>query len=312
MNIDYPIATETTLGVGKIGQGLEVDGSGNLIAEIATLGDVGFGSLGGIIHGAGLSVNDGVANILNIDKTDVDLSEVTLADVGVLGVFSLGTGLTNVGDAVDVLIASDTDFGICKGDEITLEVVAGTLQVIGVLTAPTLDASASVFGNMQIGLHLLDGGSGIVNAEKSVSNTTYGVVRSANTSNLSITAGEIDIGTTASKLDTAQNWTAGQTSSLDTLVYGASITPDFSLSNVFELTLTGNTTINAPTNSSNGGTYIFIIKQDGVGSHTVTFNSVYKFNSVPTITTAVNAVDIISIVRLSSTQYVSQHTTDFK
>ena len=87
-------------------------------------------------------------------------------------------------------------------------------------------------------------------------------------------------------------------SELDVDTYAASYTPDFDGGNVKQVTLTGNITINNPTNIEAGATYLFILKQDATGSRTVSFGTSYKFPSgtAPTLSTGANAVDILSFV----------------
>ena len=74
-------------------------------------------------------------------------------------------------------------------------------------------------------------------------------------------------------------------------------TPNCCNSNVHRLTLTSNTTIAAPTNALSGQVMNFIIKQDGTGNWTVTWNSVFKFPSgtAPTITAAAGSVDVVTM-----------------
>jgi hypothetical protein len=78
----------------------------------------------------------------------------------------------------------------------------------------------------------------------------------------------------------------------------ATIATDCSQSNVFTVILGGNRTLGAPTNGVAGGTYIWLIAQDGAGNRTLAFNSAFKFPGGvdPTLTTTANAVDIISAV----------------
>ena len=61
--------------------------------------------------------------------------------------------------------------------------------------------------------------------------------------------------------------------------------------------LTENITINAPINALSGQVMNFIIKQNGTGGYTVTWNSIFKFPgaTVPTITATANAVDVVTM-----------------
>jgi len=73
---------------------------------------------------------------------------------------------------------------------------------------------------------------------------------------------------------------------------------DCSLSNVFEITLTTDVS-NISFVNATIGSYIFIIKQDAVGSHTVSFPTslCYAINgTLPTITATAGAIDIIGVL----------------
>lgn len=80
-----------------------------------------------------------------------------------------------------------------------------------------------------------------------------------------------------------------------TLTDGATINWDTSAIQVAQVTLGGNRTFAAPTNLIDGGFYALIIIQDGTGSRTATFNSVFKFTggTAPTLTTTASARDIL-------------------
>ncbi len=74
---------------------------------------------------------------------------------------------------------------------------------------------------------------------------------------------------------------------------------DASESNVFDLTLNAaSMTLANPSNLADGGEYTFIIRQDGAGNRVLAFGPNYQFPGgvAPTITTAINSVDIITAV----------------
>jgi len=80
-----------------------------------------------------------------------------------------------------------------------------------------------------------------------------------------------------------------------TLTDGSTIAWDTSIIQVAQVTMAGNRTFAAPTNLIDGAFYALIIIQDGTGSRTATFNSVFKFAAAtaPTLTTTANARDIL-------------------
>ena len=73
------------------------------------------------------------------------------------------------------------------------------------------------------------------------------------------------------------------------------ITLDFGSSNNFEMTLTGNGTLGAPTNASGGQSGAIFILQDGTGSRTLAYNAVFAFagGTAPTLTTAASGQDAL-------------------
>jgi len=86
------------------------------------------------------------------------------------------------------------------------------------------------------------------------------------------------------------------------LTDGATITPDFSDSTNFSVTLGGNRTMANPTNIVPGQSGSIFITQDGTGSRTLSWGSYWDFSTgvAPTLSTAANAVDRVDyIVRTS-------------
>lgn len=95
----------------------------------------------------------------------------------------------------------------------------------------------------------------------------------------------------------------GVASTITTLTDGATITPDFSASNNFTVTLGGNRTLANPTNLVAGQSGSIFIVQDGSGSKTLAYGSFYDFagGTAPTLTTTAGAVDRIDYIVRSST-----------
>ena len=82
---------------------------------------------------------------------------------------------------------------------------------------------------------------------------------------------------------------------ITTLTDAASIAVDFALGNNFLVTIGGNRTLAAPTNAVAGQTGQIYVIQDGTGSRTLSYNSVYQFVSgaAPTLSTGAADVDIL-------------------
>jgi hypothetical protein len=81
-----------------------------------------------------------------------------------------------------------------------------------------------------------------------------------------------------------------------TLTDGATVNWAVSSAQVAKLTLGGNRTMAAPTGLQNGAFYSLMIIQDGTGSRTLSWNSVFKWNSgvAPTLSTTANSRDIFT------------------
>jgi len=79
-----------------------------------------------------------------------------------------------------------------------------------------------------------------------------------------------------------------------TLTDQATVTWDASTEDVCKLTLGGNRTLAAPTNSTTGQFISILVIQDGTGSRTITWNAVYEFaaDTAPTLTTTANLGDV--------------------
>jgi hypothetical protein len=95
-------------------------------------------------------------------------------------------------------------------------------------------------------------------------------------------------------LTSAQEFTAQQNFNNTTLTFDA--TQDWALTanQVATLTLTANTTFDAPSQMVDGAFYSLIIIQDGTGSRTASWNTVFKWaaGTAPTLTTTAAAKDI--------------------
>ena len=112
------------------------------------------------------------------------------------------------------------------------------------------------------------------------------------------TAAYEDVGYFA-QLAISNVFTAAQGSAITTLTDGATIAWDAGASNVFQVVLDGNRTMAAPTNIVPGYTYIlFVVQDDTTGSRTITWNAVFKWagGTAPTLSTAVDSVDVITFV----------------
>ena len=103
------------------------------------------------------------------------------------------------------------------------------------------------------------------------------------------------VGSGVGKLATAAEWTKTQNFNSTSLSFDATQDWDTAANQVCDLTLTANTTFDAPTNQVDGGFYSITLKQDGTGGWTGSWNAVFHFaaGAAPTLTTTASAVDIL-------------------
>lgn len=100
--------------------------------------------------------------------------------------------------------------------------------------------------------------------------------------------------------------TAGANILQQTLADGATVNWNVALGQIATVTLGGNRTMAAPTNLK-VGTYILHVYQDGTGSRTLTWNSVFKWTAAvaPPLTSAINSHDVFSFVSDGTNLYGS-------
>lgn len=192
-------------------------------------------------------------------------SSLPAASSSTPGVVTTGTNISNSSGTISIPTATASTPGIVQAG-------ANIVSTAGVLSVPT--ASSSVLG---VGSF---------------------------SSDFTVTSGAVTLNASIALLNTQNTWQKAQSYAISALTSAASITPDFSLSNVFTLTAGSNFTLTNPTNVVAGTTYLIIITQDATGGRTITFGANYLFGAgaVKTLSTVAGKRDIISIVALSSTQ----------
>ena len=131
-------------------------------------------------------------------------------------------------------------------------------------------------------------------------------------------AQDSDIGSTiqafdadTAKTDTVQTFTAAQRATITTLTPGATVTPDFSASNNFSLTLGQNTTIANPTNLVAGQSGSIFLVQGSTG-YTGAWGSSWDFTTgtAPTLSAA-SKVDRVDYIVRSGTSIHAVFTADY-
>ena len=103
----------------------------------------------------------------------------------------------------------------------------------------------------------------------------------------------------------AHTYAKAQRSRVETVTVGAAnVTIDLANTNVFNLTLGTNSNLNRPSNITVGQAGTIFVSQDGTGSRTLSYTSVWDFvgGTAPTLTTTASAVDRIDYVVFSTSR----------
>ena len=138
---------------------------------------------------------------------------------------------------------------------------------------------------------------------------------STNTTQIATTAfvvAEIadEVGTTVqafdadtAKTDVAQTYTAAQRAEITAITFNATMTPDFSLSNNFSVTLTGTARIANPTSQVAGQSGSIFVTQDSTGGHVLSWGDsggtsawYWAGGTAPTLSTGANVKDRIDYI----------------
>jgi len=144
---------------------------------------------------------------------------------------------------------------------------------------------------------LVGNGSNVATSVSVTGDVTISNAGATTIANNAVTAAKVDTAGVA-VLATAQEYTRTHNFNATTLTDAASISWDLSQNQVASVTLTDNRTLSNPTNKVDGAVYILIVKQDGTGSRTLSFDSDYKFagGTAPTLTTTASKADILTFV----------------
>ena len=90
------------------------------------------------------------------------------------------------------------------------------------------------------------------------------------------------------------------------LTDAASITWNLQTQQVARVVLAGNRALANPSNKSDGGFYVLVVKQDATGSRTLSYGSDYYFSGgLPALSTAPNSVDILTFFCMDNLMYGS-------
>ena len=116
------------------------------------------------------------------------------------------------------------------------------------------------------------------------------------------------------KKNVATGYTAQHYGVEATLTDAATVAWDVSVAQVAKVTLGGNRTFGAPTNQVAGAYYGLLVTQDGTGSRTGAWNTVFKFPTAtaPTLTTTASAKDFFVFRSDGTNMYLAGKSMDVR
>ena len=150
--------------------------------------------------------------------------------------------------------------GVTAGSYLSANI---TVDAAGIITAISNyspgDASYSAKGFLQVTSGPLSITGGIL-AGVAATSTSYGMVKSADSANISISAGLITTGSNVPNLATTNTFTKAIKSNVISISSPVLVTPDLSNNSIFNITLpsTGSFSILAPTNYTTGAVFDFV------------------------------------------------------
>tara|TARA_R110002167_G_scaffold309654_1_gene514563 strand:- start:62 stop:1396 length:1335 start_codon:yes stop_codon:yes gene_type:complete len=249
---------------------------------------------------------DAVSVLTSVNKVDIAAVSTRVDAVSVL---------TSVNKAaitsINSVIGDGTGFAtVAALASVNTSVVANTTAITSINTVV-----AAVSALTSVNKAAITSVNTVVAAVSALTSVNKAAITSINSAITSINAGTFNtltvttsasiggtlaIGTTAIKKLTVNG---PGLSVIVTLVDAASVTSDFDTAQNFALTLAGNRTLSAPSNVDPGQVGSIFIIQDGTGSRTLAYNTIWKFagGTVPTLSTAAAAIDRLDYIVQTST-----------
>ena len=255
--------------------GLVSSTSGSLTVTGTISGDTVKGNYGSFTNLTGVTTSGTTANFQTI--------------TGAVGVYTTSiSGATITGTAV-------------RATSITGITVVGTTTVSGATITGTAVQATSITGITIIGTTTVSGAT--------ITGTT------GNFTQLNAVTISGGISGYAALSSTGQTYSGGQRGGISTLTYATGIAADFSLSNNFQVTLTGNTVFQNPTNIISGQAGCITIIQ-GSSGNTAGYGSYWHYpggsGSTPSLTATSGAVDILVYYVRNSTSVAYRLVQDVK
>lgn len=157
-----------------------------------------------------------------------------------------------------------------------------------------------------------------VDTTVSVSGLADGSAISGNistTGNISADVGTFNSLPGFARISGTQTFFSGQRGNVNVVSFSTGIQLDLNSSNNFQITLTGNTTLQNPSNAVSGQAGIVTIIQ-GSGNNTMAFGSNWQYpggsGNVPSLTTTSGATDVLAYYVVNSSKVAYRLVSDIK
>ena len=302
--------------------------TGSITADLIAAGAVGGSELatGAVSANTKLAAGVVTAHAIatgNVGKTELRSSDLLTANTqfnsGIITQHAIASGnvvtsTINAGAVTDIKIAT----GTISSSKLASGIInANTLIGSGVVDASNIKndainpqhiADGAINANTMIAANIIDA-SNIKAGAVGSSELATGAV-SANTKMAADVVGarELRIGNVAAAngvfTHNTHTFRNAQRARIEAVSVGAAnVTLDFANAQMFSITLGTNSNLNRPSNLTVGQSGTIFVMQDGTGSRTLSYSSVFDFvgGTAPTLTTTASAVDRIDyVVRTTS------------
>jgi len=244
---------------------------------------------------------DAVSVLTSVNKVDIAAVSTRVDAVSVLtsvNKVDIAAVSTRV-DAVSVL----TSVNKAAIAVVSTSVVANTAAITSintVVTGNTTNITANTAAITSVNTSVVANTAAITSINAAITSINAGSFNTLTVATSASIGGTVAIGTSAIKKLTVNG---PGLSVIVTLTDAASVTSDFDTAQNFSLTLAGNRTLSAPSNVDPGQVGSIFIIQDGTGSRTLAYNTIWKFagGTAPTLSTAAAAIDRLDYIVQTST-----------
>lgn len=266
-----------------------------------------------LIADADLTANDAPRAVTVQELFNDALTVGTYTDANFTANLTYGTSTGNRTVSTNASITTGTinnaTLGTTTGTAATF-----TSSTLGTTTATAANITNGTIQTLTSSTATITGGtfSGSINATAGTIgtlNSTTGTITNLSTTlagDLTISQGTATIGTGFARLATAQEYTRTHNFDATGLTITSGTIPwNLAENQVARLEVTTNSTLNTPTNPTDGATYMLIVTQGTGGNNTLSFSTAYKFpgGSAPVLSTGSADVDVLTFVSNGTVLY---------